>query len=128
MDAELISQSIVLISGGAAIFAALLAVIFRRTYRWVLLLLAPMAILIAKYAPEFFRVSKAGREGFATFYIRLYEDFTDEQKLSVIIFPIIFIVAYLTFRILRNIFHVEKTESTQSMKDRVKAYYGIIDS
>jgi len=99
-----------------------------KVFKIFLVLFLPVAWLIAKFAPDFFFVSRASAvKGWLTFYTQIYEEMDAVQQQAVHIFPILFLLGFILSRIYMRHFYREKVETLRQKKDRVRAYYGVND-
>jgi len=110
---------------GICFLAGMLAMRSFKAFQIFLILSVPLAWAIAKFAPSYFNVARANKDGFVNFYVKLYQGLEEGTALALNFAPLFFIGGMALFWFYKTFIYVEKVETHAKRKERVRAYYGM---
>ncbi len=111
----------------AAFVLGALSMRYNTISKWCFWLFIPAAWLFAIWAPEFTNLTEPNDDGFLTFYMQIYEDFSAEARQAVFIAPVVFLVGRLIYFFYDFYFVTEYVESNADRKKRVRAMFDPAD-
>ena len=121
---EDMSNIYLIVAIGAAMWLGFLSSRYKKATRVFIWLSLPIAWLMAKLLPQFITVVGSKKDTL-TYYISMYQGFSEYEKLVLHTFVIVLIAARVGFSLYHSLFVEGKVESLKARKARILKDYNI---